>query len=64
MAGGRAAVVRESTEPGLFHTPPVPARLRPVVEMLPVQMVTLALAAMAGLEAGAFALASKVTLTE
>ncbi len=38
--------------------------LRPVIEMLPVQMITLALAAMAGLEAGAFALASKVTLTE
>jgi glucosamine--fructose-6-phosphate aminotransferase (isomerizing) len=64
MAGGRAAVIRETAEAGLFHTPPVPPRLRPVVEMLPVQMITLALAAMAGHEAGAFALASKVTLTE
>jgi hypothetical protein len=34
------------------------------MEMLPVQMITLALAAMAGREAGAFSLASKVTLTE
>ena len=64
MAGGRAVVVREAGRPGLFHTPSVPARLRPVAEMLPVQMMTLALAAMAGHEAGAFALASKVTETE
>jgi glucosamine--fructose-6-phosphate aminotransferase (isomerizing) len=64
LAGGRAVVVREAVEAGLFHTPPVPPRLRAVMEMLPVQMITLALAAMVGQEAGAFALASKVTLTE
>lgn len=64
LAGGRAALVRESEEPSLFHTPPVAGRLRPVLEILPVQMITLALAAMAGHEAGAFAHASKVTVTE
>lgn len=57
-------MVREADGPGLYHTPPVPPRLRPVVEMLPVQMMTLALAALAGHEAGVFARASKVTETE
>lgn len=64
MAGGRSVVIKESEQPALFHTPPVPLRLRPVVEMLPVQMITLALAAMAGREAGAFALATKITASE
>jgi glucosamine--fructose-6-phosphate aminotransferase (isomerizing) len=63
-AGGKAAVVREDPRPALFHTPPTPPRLRPAMEILPVQMFTLALAALAGREAGAFALASKVTLAE
>lgn len=63
-AGGRAALVREAADPALFHTPPVPPRLRAVLEILPVQMITLALAAIAGHEAGAFAHAAKVTVTE
>lgn len=63
-AGGRAAVVREDSRPALFHTSPVPPRLRPVTEILPVQMFTLALAARAGREAGAYNLVSKVTDTE
>lgn len=63
-AGGRAAVVRESTDGDLFSTPPAPPALRTVVEILPVQMMSLALAAMAGFEAGAFTVATKVTATE
>jgi glucosamine--fructose-6-phosphate aminotransferase (isomerizing) len=63
-AGGQAAVVRESAEPGLFHTAPIPARLLPVVEILPVQMLSLAIAAVEGREAGAFRVATKITLAE
>jgi glucosamine--fructose-6-phosphate aminotransferase (isomerizing) len=63
-AGGRAAVVCESGEPGLFHTPPVPPRLRPVSEILPVEMITLALAARAGHAPGVFSRAAKITLSE
>ncbi len=63
-AGGRAAIVCESMDRGLFYTPPLPPGLRTVVEILPVQMMTLALAAMAGFEAGAFTVATKVTATE
>ena len=63
-AGGKAVVVAESREPGLFTTPPIAPRLRPVLEILPVEMVTLALAAMGGYEAGAFSVGRKVTLSE
>jgi glutamine---fructose-6-phosphate transaminase (isomerizing) len=60
-AGGRAALVGETAAPGAFRLPKVPARLRPIVEMLPVQMVSLALGALAGREAGRFERATKVT---
>ncbi len=40
------------------------AAVRPILEILPVEMMTLALAAMAGREAGRFERASKVTDTE
>jgi glutamine---fructose-6-phosphate transaminase (isomerizing) len=63
-AGGRAAVVRTSCETGAFRVPPVPQRFLPVLEILPVEILTLALAAMDNHEAGAFGLASKVTLSE
>jgi hypothetical protein len=38
--------------------------LRSILEILPVQMITLALAAQAGREPGRFELATKVTTTE
>ena len=44
--------------------PEVPDILRPVVEILPVQMMTLALAALAGREPGRFDRATKVTVVE
>jgi glutamine---fructose-6-phosphate transaminase (isomerizing) len=37
---------------------------RPILEILPVQMITLALAALAGREAGKFERATKITTTE
>jgi len=46
---------------GVFRIPVVPAPLLPLVEILPVQMLSLAIAARDGREAGRFKLASKVT---
>ncbi len=60
-AGGRAVLIGEAAARGACRLPEVPARLRPVVEMLPVQMVSLALGALAGREAGRFERASKIT---
>ncbi len=59
--GGRAEIVGGAAPQGAFRLPEVPARLRPVVEMLPVQMISLALGALAGREAGRFERATKVT---
>lgn len=60
--GGRAVLVGENAEPGPFRLPAAPARLRPIVEMLPVQLLSLALAANAGHVPGDFERASKVTV--
>jgi len=54
-AGGRAA---------LFLGPRVAASVRPILEILPVEMLTLALASLDGREAGRFVRATKVTTTE
>ena len=53
--GGRAAQFRGAG---------VPAPVRPIVEILPVEMLTLALASLGGREAGKFERATKVTTTE
>jgi glucosamine--fructose-6-phosphate aminotransferase (isomerizing) len=45
----------------ILNTPEI---ARPIVEMLPVQMITLALAALAGREPGKFVRATKVTMVE
>ncbi len=63
-AGAKARVVSESAGTEAFRLPAVPCGVRPIVEILPVQMVTLALAAIAGREAGRFERASKITATE
>jgi glucosamine--fructose-6-phosphate aminotransferase (isomerizing) len=44
--------------------PECDAAIRPILEILPVQMITIALAALAGREAGKFERATKVTATE
>lgn len=49
---------------GPFCLPTVPARVRPILEMLPIEMISLALAANAGREAGKFERASKITTVE
>ncbi|SPE36944.1 Glutamine-fructose-6-phosphate transaminase (Isomerizing) [Candidatus Sulfopaludibacter sp. SbA3] len=63
-AGGRAAIVSEDARESLFRLPRVPASVRPIVEILPVEMLTLALASVAGREAGRFERATKVTTAE
>jgi glucosamine--fructose-6-phosphate aminotransferase (isomerizing) len=62
--GGRAEVVSDDTAFLAFRLPEAPACIRPILEILPVQMITLALAAQAGREPGRFERATKVTTTE
>jgi glutamine---fructose-6-phosphate transaminase (isomerizing) len=63
-AGGQAALVGTQAGEDAFRLPSVPEALLPLVEILPVQMLSLALAARAGREAGKFSLATKVTSVE
>jgi glucosamine--fructose-6-phosphate aminotransferase (isomerizing) len=62
LAGGRAALVGEDVAPGALRLPRVPSRMRPLLEILPVQMISLALAALASREPGRFERATKVTI--
>lgn len=61
IAGGRAALVGTQSDLSAFRIPAVSARLLPLFEILPVQMLSLALAAIAGREPGRFERATKVT---
>ncbi len=63
-AGGKVVLLDPEAPQPAFKIPEVPDRLLPVVEMLPVQMLSLALAALAGREAGRFEHGSKVTTIE
>jgi glutamine---fructose-6-phosphate transaminase (isomerizing) len=59
----RTVLFAEDAE-GVCRLPRVPETLRTVVEVLPVQMMTLALAALGNREAGKFERATKVTAVE
>lgn len=63
-AGGRTAWITQNTGSGPWDLPPTPASLNPILEILPVQMMTLAMAANANVEAGRFARIPKITTTE
>lgn len=63
-AGGRAALVGSSSKHKVLRLPAVPQSVRPIVEILPIQMMSLALAKMSGREAGRFQFVSKVTTVE
>ena len=63
-AGGRAALVSENASLDVFRLPAVPDVARPLVEILPVQMMSLVLAAQRGREPGRFQLATKITTVE
>jgi glutamine---fructose-6-phosphate transaminase (isomerizing) len=64
QAGGRVALVGGDAKLKVFRLPAVPASVQPIVEILPVQMLSLALAARQGREAGKFELTSKITTIE
>jgi glucosamine--fructose-6-phosphate aminotransferase (isomerizing) len=63
-AGGRAALVGPQSDVDALRIPLTPPAVRPVVEILPLQLVSLALAALAGREPGKFRLLTKVTTIE
>ena len=63
-AGGRVAILGPSSPQRAFRWTEVPAALRPIMEILPVQMLSLALAASLGREAGRFEKATKITDVE
>jgi len=62
--GGRAAIVGPSSDIPAFKLPAVPSAALPVLEILPVQMISLALAKMKAIDPGQFKLGSKVTRDE
>jgi glucosamine--fructose-6-phosphate aminotransferase (isomerizing) len=61
---GRAEFVTQGSCANAFCLPKVPSGILPVLEILPVQMLTLALAAMVGCQPGKFRFATKITTTE
>jgi len=61
---GRAELVSEGAARPPFALPTAPRSIHAILEILPVQMITLALAAQAGREPGRFELATKVTTRE
>ena len=63
-AGARAFLAAEDAPEPALRLAAVPDLARPVLELLPVEMITLALAALDGREAGRFERATKVTATE
>jgi len=63
-AGGQAALVGSTPHPEPYALPPIPEVARPLVELLPAQMASLALAKLSGHEPGQFVRATKITWTE
>jgi glutamine---fructose-6-phosphate transaminase (isomerizing) len=61
---GKAGLVGEGSDDPAFRLSPAPPSIRPILEVLPVQIITLALAALTGREAGRFDFATKVTTIE
>lgn len=63
-AGGRTALVGVGSSADGFTLSPCPDQALPIMEILPVQMMTLALARLRHITAGSFTLGSKITTTE
>jgi glucosamine--fructose-6-phosphate aminotransferase (isomerizing) len=63
-AGGLAALVESSPDRGVFHLPAVPALGLPIMEILPAQMLSVALARLHKHVPGQFTWGSKVTSIE
>jgi glucosamine--fructose-6-phosphate aminotransferase (isomerizing) len=64
VAGGRAELIGPDAKLAALRIPDKLTRLLPILEILPLQMITLALAANAGFEAGRFVHATKITTEE
>jgi glucosamine--fructose-6-phosphate aminotransferase (isomerizing) len=62
--GARGALCGSGISKGPFALPPVPDPVRPILEMLPPQLMSLALAYRAGREPGKFERITKVTTVE
>ena len=62
--GSQARLVKSDPDSSVFHLPPIPEEIRPILEILPAQMFSLALATMAGHEAGLFDRSGKIITTE
>lgn len=60
----QSAMIASDSAERACRIPDLPAVARPIAEILPVQMMTLALAALANREAGKFERATKVTVVE
>jgi glucosamine--fructose-6-phosphate aminotransferase (isomerizing) len=63
-AGGRAQLIRQSVDLDLFTLPQSPLAILPILEILPAQMLSLALALHQGHAPGQFEHAAKVTAVE
>lgn len=63
-AGGRAVLLSARSADPAYRLPAVAGAAAAAAEILPVQMMTLAFAALSGIEAGRFRHASKVTVVE
>jgi glucosamine--fructose-6-phosphate aminotransferase (isomerizing) len=63
-AGMRARIAGTSAVHDALRLPEAPVAVRSILEILPAQMISLTLAAHAGIEAGRFVHASKITATE
>jgi glucosamine--fructose-6-phosphate aminotransferase (isomerizing) len=64
QGGGRAEFVGENSSLAPFRLDNHGDSIRPILEILPVEMITIALAALVSREAGKFERATKVTTTE
>ncbi|HEV2401282.1 MAG TPA: SIS domain-containing protein [Candidatus Sulfotelmatobacter sp.] len=64
QAGGHAEFIGENSSLAPFRLADHADSIRPILEILPVQMITIALAALANREAGKFERAAKITTTE
>jgi glucosamine--fructose-6-phosphate aminotransferase (isomerizing) len=62
--GARAELIGPNAELAALRLPAIRREIRPILEMLPLQMVSLALAALDGREAGKFERIAKVTTDE
>jgi glutamine---fructose-6-phosphate transaminase (isomerizing) len=63
-AGARGALCGASAAAGPFAIPQVPESVRPILEMLPPQMISLALGYLGGREPGRFERITKITTVE